>query len=130
VFGPKIIIVDTETLKAVDRIDLAKPEGTALENVGFGGALESVAVAGHHVALFNAAAPYVHNEVFGIARFDLDSRRFDFTPIGPAPETMAGLQVTPDGKTAFTVSTTGEYGNKRCEFWRFDLTDNSVTGKA
>lgn len=129
VFGRKIIVVDIEQLKAVDRIDLAKPEGTALENVGFGGSLDTVAVAGHHVALFNATDPYVHNEVFGIARFDLDSRRFDFTPIGPAPETMAGLQVTPDGRFAYTVSTTGQYGNKRCEFWRFNLADNTVLGK-
>jgi len=130
IFGQKILVLDIEELKVVDRIDLAKPEGTALENVGFGGALEAIRTDGQYAALFNAADPYVHNKVFGIARFDLDSRRFDFTPIGPAPETMAGLQVTPDGKTAYTVVTTGQYGNKRCEFWRFDLADNTVTGKS
>ena len=130
VFGRKILVVDTEELKVVDRIDLAKPEGTALENAGLGGTLDTIEVAGEHAALFNASDPYIHNKVFGIARFDLDTRRFDFTPIGPAPEAMAGLQVTPDGKTAYTVATTGKYGNKRCEFWRFDLADNRVLDKA
>lgn len=130
IFGQKILVVDIDELKVVERIDLAKPEGTALENVGFGGALETIAVDGQHAALFNATDPYIHNKVFGIARFDLNNRRFDFTPIGPAPEAMAGLQVTPDGRTAYTVVTTGRLGNKRCEFWRFDLSNNRVQGKA
>ncbi|MDE8653579.1 YncE family protein [Novosphingobium album (ex Liu et al. 2023)] len=130
VFGKKILVVNIADLKTVDRIDLARPEGTGLENVGFGGALDTIQVAGQYVSLFNATDPYVHNKVFGVARFNLNDRRFDFTPIGPAPETMAGLQVTPDGKEAYTVVTTGKYGNKRCEFWRFDLATNAVLDKA
>ena len=39
---------------------------------------------------------------------------------------MAGLQVTPDGKEGYTVVTTQKLGNKRCEFWRFDLGTNKV----
>jgi hypothetical protein len=35
---------------------------------------------------------------------------------------MAGLQVTPDKKLAYTIVANGEFGNKRCEFWAFDLT--------
>ncbi len=130
VFGDKVIIVDTATLKAVDRIDLSRPEGTGLENVGFGGTLDAVRTPGQYVSLFNASDPYIHSKTFGVARFDLNSRRFDFTPIGPAPAAMAGLQVTPDGKEAYTVVTNGTLGNKRCEFWRFDLTTNAVLDKA
>jgi hypothetical protein len=40
---------------------------------------------------------------------------------------MAGLQVAPDKKNAYTVITTGNLGTKRCEFWAFDLGKNSVT---
>ena len=39
---------------------------------------------------------------------------------------MAGLQVAPDKKTAFTVITNGTLGNKRCEFWTFDLGTNKI----
>jgi hypothetical protein len=130
VFGEKVVIVDLATLKATDRIDLAKPEGTGLEEVGFGGQLDNQRVAGQFVSLFNASDPHIHNKVFGVARFDLDTRQFDFTPIGPAPDAMAGLQVAPDGREAYTVVTNGKLGNKRCEFWRFDLKTNAVLQKA
>ena len=54
-----------------------------------------------------------------------------FTPIGPGYEEMSGLQVAPDMKNAWTLATMGgELGNKRCEFWQFDLTTNKVTNKA
>lgn len=130
IFGEKVVIVDTATLKAVDRIDLAKPEGTGLEEVGFGGQLENQRDPRRLVALFNAADPYIHNKIFGVARFDLTTRAFDFTPIGPAPDAMAGLQLSPDGNTAYTVVTNGKLGNKRCEFWRFDMKTNAVLDKA
>lgn len=129
IFGDKVRILDLATLKVTDRIDLAKPEGTGLEEVGFGGQLENQQVAGQYVSLFNASDPYIHNKMFGIARFDLDTRQFDFTPIGPAPDAMAGLQVAPDGREAYTVVTNGKLGNKRCEFWRFDLKTNVVLQK-
>ncbi|KFD27351.1 hypothetical protein IH86_15265, partial [Sphingobium yanoikuyae] len=78
-FGEKVIVIDTATLKATDRIDLARPEGTGLENVGFGGSLETLRTPGQYVSLFNAADPYIHSKMFGLARFDLNSRQFDFT---------------------------------------------------
>ncbi|MDE0945697.1 MAG: hypothetical protein OSA39_02465 [Sphingobium sp.] len=129
-FGVKVAIIDVATLKVTDRIDLAKPEGTGMENVGFGGTLDAIRTPGQYVSLFNAADPYVHNKMFGMARFDLSTRQFDFTPIGPAPEAMAGLQVTPDGKHAYTVVTDGKLGNKRCEFWHMDMATNAVVDKA
>jgi DNA-binding beta-propeller fold protein YncE len=129
-FGEKVLILDLATLKVIDRIDLAKPEGTGLENVGFGGAIDNVRVPGQYVSLFNAADPYIHSKMFGVARFDLNNRQFDFTPIGPAPAGMAGLQLTPDGKQAYTVVTNGTLGAKRCEFWHMDMTTNAVVDKA
>lgn len=128
-FGDKVRILDLATLKVTDRIDLAKPEGTGLEEVGFGGQLDNQRSPGQYVSLFNASDPYIHNKMFGIARFDLETRQFDFTPIGPAPDAMAGLQVAPNGSEAYTVVTNGKLGNKRCEFWRFDLKTNVVLQK-
>lgn len=129
-FRDKVVVVDTATLKAVDRFDLSKSDVTGMENVNFGGGVETIQSPREFVSLFNAADPYIHNKVFGVARLDLATRQFSFTPIGPAPASMAGLEVTPDGKEGYTVVTNGTLGNKRCEFWRFDLTTNKVIAKS
>ena len=129
-FRDKVVILSTDDFKVVDRIDLAKPDFAEMENVGFGGLLDSISEPGKHISLFNSADPIVHNRTFGIARFDLSTRRVDFTPIGPAPAGMAGLQVAPDKKNAYTVITNGAQGNKRCEFWAFDLGTNRITQTA
>ena len=75
-----------------------------MENLGLGGLLEAISDPGQRVSIFNYSDPIVHNRVFGLARFDLNTRKFDFTPIGPSPAAMTGLHVTPDKKSAYTVS--------------------------
>jgi DNA-binding beta-propeller fold protein YncE len=129
-FRDKVVILSTDDFKVVDRIDLAKPDFAEMENIGFGGLLDSISEPGKHISLFNSADPIVHNRTFGIARFDLSTRRVDFTPLGPAPAGMAGLQVAPDKKNAYTVITNGAQGNKRCEFWAFDLATNRIAQTA
>ncbi len=128
-FRDRIAILDTTDFKEIDKVDLAKADfnGEPMENVGFGSTFDSYTEPGQHVALFNSGDPYVHNRIFGLARFDLNSRKVDFTPIGPAPPNMAGLQVTPDGRKAFTVVSSGTQGNKRCEFWSFDMGTNKIS---
>lgn len=39
---------------------------------------------------------------------------------------MAGIQVTPDKKSAYTVVADGALGNKRGEFWTFDLANDRL----
>jgi len=129
-FRDKVVILSTEDLKVVDRIELAKPDFPGMENIGFGGLLDSISEPGQHISVFNSADPIVHNRVFGIARFDLSTRQVNFIPIGPSPDGMAGLQVAPDKKNAYTVITRGMHGNKRCEFWAFDLTTNRINQTA
>ncbi len=128
-FRDEVVVFDTTDFKVVDRIELAKPDLPGMENVGFGGNLDSLSEPGQHVSLFNAADPYVHNHVFGIAKFDLQTRHVDFTPIGPSPAGMTGLHVAPDKKDAWTVVSTGDHGNRRCEFWHFDLATDKVTAR-
>jgi DNA-binding beta-propeller fold protein YncE len=125
-FRDKVVILNADDFKVVDRIDLAKPDFPDMENIGFGGLLDSISEPGQHISLFNSADPIVHNRVFGIARFDLSTRQVNFAPIGPSPQGMTGLHVTPDKKNAYTVITNGTLGNKRCEFWAFDLTTNKI----
>jgi hypothetical protein len=129
-FRNEVIALDTTDFHVVERVELAKPDIPGMENIGFGGLLDSIAEPGQHVSLFNASDPYVHNRVFGIGRFDLQTRQVDFTPIGPSPAGMTGLQVSPDKKDAWTVVSTGVQGNKRCEFWHLDLSTNKVAGRS
>jgi DNA-binding beta-propeller fold protein YncE len=129
-FRDKVMIFDAADFKLVDSIELSKPDLPGMEDIGFGGQLDSIGIPGQHVSLFNSSDPYVHNRVFGIAHFDLQTRHVDYTEIGPSPSGMAGLQVSPDKKDAYTVVTTGgNQGNKRCEFWHFDLATNRVAGR-
>jgi DNA-binding beta-propeller fold protein YncE len=129
-FGPKIKILQTADFKVVDELDLAQPEFGAMENVHLGSDLDLITQPGVHTSVFNSADPIVHNKVFGLARLDLATRHVEYDPIGPAPAGMAGLQVTPDKKSAYTVVANGANGNKRCEFWKFDLTSDRLTQKA
>ncbi len=128
-FGPKITILNTSDFKVVEQLDLAQPDFGAMENVRLGGDLDLISQPGVHTSVFNSADPIVHNRVFGLARLDLATRQVSYNPIGPAPSGMAGLQVTPDKKFAYTVIANGANGNKRCEFWAFDLTNDHVTQK-
>ena len=125
-FGAKISILRTDDLTLVDHLDLAQTDFEGMERVRFGSDLDLIGQPGRHVSIFNSTDPIVHHKVFGIARFDLSTRQVDFDPIGPAPGGMAGLQVTPDKKLAYTVVTNGRLGNKRCEFWAFDLASDRI----
>jgi DNA-binding beta-propeller fold protein YncE len=129
-FGSKIKILQTSDFKVVDELDLAQPDGGGMENVRLGADLDLISQPGSHTSLFVSSDPIVHNRVFGLARLDLATRQVNYNPIGPAPSGMAGLQVTPDKKLAYTVVTNGSIANKSCEFWGFDLATDRLTQKA
>jgi len=129
-FGEHITVLQADDFKIVDKIELAKPIFPGTEHVHFGGDLDLINEPGQHIAIFNSEDPIVHNKLFGLARFDLSNRQMDFTPIGPAPAGIAGFEVTADKKLAYTVVENGRHGNKRCEFWAFDLTSDQITQKA
>ncbi len=128
-FGPKIKILQTSDFKLVDTLDLAQPDFGAMDNVHLGSDLDLISQPGMHTSVFNSSDPIVHNRVFGLARMDLGTRQVSYNPIGPAPSGMTGLQVTPDKKFAYTVVANGANGNKRCEFWKFDLSTDRLTQK-
>src|SRR5260370_25515143 len=100
-----------------------------MAQVGMGGSMESMQEPGMLVGLFNSSDSIVRRSIFGIARFDLTKRTFQFTPIGPSTGGMMGLHVTPDRKTGYTVSFSGNGGHPPSEFWVFDLTTNKLERK-
>ena len=125
-FGSNVTVLNASDLSVVEKIDLELPDGMPAENLGLGGMVEALSQPGQRVSLFNYSDPIIHNRVFGIARFDLNARKFDFTPLGPSPATLGQLQITPDEKMGYTVSIQGTGGNKRCEFWGIDLTNTRL----
>ena len=129
VMRDKVAVIDIEDFEVVERFDLANPTEPGMRSVSFGQSIETLRTPGEYVSLFNARDPYIHNEVFGIARFDLASRSFEFDPIGPAPDRMSGLMVTPDGKHGYAVTSHGALGDRRCEFWKFELATNTALDK-
>jgi DNA-binding beta-propeller fold protein YncE len=120
-FGAQVTVLNSSDFSLVERIQLESPEGQPMENLGLGGMQEALSEPGQRVSIFNYSDPIVHNRVFGLARFDLNTRKFDFTPIGPSPATLGQLFITPDKKMGYTMITNGQGGNKRCEFWGVDL---------
>jgi DNA-binding beta-propeller fold protein YncE len=125
-FGSSVTVLKAEDFSLVEKIDLELPGGLPMENLGLGGLIEGLSDPDQRVSVFNYSDPIVHNRVFGLARFDLNKRKFDFTPIGPSPASVAGLHITPDKKMGYTVSTNGTGGNRRCEFMGIDLTTTKL----
>lgn len=126
-FRDQIVIIDPATFNVVERKALSLPQTTGYETITIGGSIDALGQPGQYVSLFNAQDPYINNRIFGVARFNLDTREVNFTPVGPTPGSMSGFQVTPDGKTAYTVVRNGgNTGNQRCEFWRFDMATKAI----
>ncbi|HWC98867.1 MAG TPA: hypothetical protein VG456_19035 [Candidatus Sulfopaludibacter sp.] len=119
-FGQQVRVLNAADFSEVEKIDLEMP-GQPMENLGLGGMQEALSDPTQRVSLFNYSDPIVHNRVFGLARFDLNTRKFEFTPIGPSPAQLGQLFVTPDKKMGYTMSQNGQGGNRRCEFWGLDL---------
>lgn len=125
-FRDQIYIFDTENFKLVEKIDLSKPTYPGMLNIGFGGNIDSLDEPGFHTSIFNAQDPIVKRRTFGIVRFDLTKRTFEFKPVGPQTGGMMGLQVSPDRKNGFTVSSNGAQGNRRTEFWHLDMGSGKI----
>jgi hypothetical protein len=120
-FGSTITVLNSADFSVADHIQLSQPDAPSMEGMGFGAIQDALSNPGQRVSLFNVSDPIVHNRIFGLARFDLNTRKFNFTPVGPAPATMGQLHVTPDSKSAYTIVTSGTGGNRRCEFWALDM---------
>lgn len=129
-FGPQVTVLSADDFKVVEKIDLGQPGGTPMENLGLGGLLDALSQPGQRVSVFTYSDPIVHNRVFGLGRFDLNTRKFEFTTLGPAPISMSGLYVTPDQKMGYTMTSQGTHGNIRCEFLGIDLSTSKLTRTA
>lgn len=129
-FQDNVLIFDTTDFKLAEKIELSKPLYPGMERINLNFRDDPYEERGTVIGVFNSTDPIVRRSIFGIARFDLDQRTFDFTPVGPAATRgMMGLQVTPDRKTGYAVAFQGEVGNRRTEFWVFDMETRKVTNR-
>ena len=121
-FRENISVFDTSSFHLVKKIDLAKPQAPGIENVSFGLLDDPNQVPGKVTSVFTSSDPYVHRAVFGIGVIDLSNLSFDFSPVAPeATGNILQLFLTPDRKVGYTVAIEGDPGNRRCEFWAFDM---------
>ncbi len=137
-FGEAVLVFDTSTLQLAKKIDLTKPTFAGMGPINFGSGIDPHDDPGTMTSMFISSDPYVHRRIFGIGKFDLNTREFTFSPIGTAVPNMgmgdegaySNLRLTPDRKTGYTVAIVGEHGDKTCQFWAFDLAAKTLKDKA
>lgn len=127
IFSNNVLIFDTTEFKLVDKIELSQPLSPGIRRVGFTPRDDPFEDRGTVIGIFSSSDPVAKRKIFGIASFDLDKRTFKFDPLGPADNAgMTGLQLSPDRKTGYTIAFTGGIGNRRSEFWAFDMATRKV----
>ncbi|MFN0121660.1 MAG: YncE family protein [Blastocatellia bacterium] len=129
VFKEDVLIFDLADFKQVDKIELSKPQHPGSFPVRISGGDEVNDQPGIVTSVFNATDSVVRRRIFGIARLDLNTRKLDFTAIGPATTGMTGLHLTPDRKTGYTVAFNGNGATRRTEFWVFDIDAHKLVNK-
>ncbi|HSB12481.1 MAG TPA: hypothetical protein VLM38_23535 [Blastocatellia bacterium] len=128
VFKEDILIFDLSTFKQVGKIELSKPLYPGLFPLNVRGDDDPNEEPGFVTSVFNATDPVVRRSIFGIARINLTTKNVDFTPIGPAAQ-MNRFLLSPDRKRGYTVTYSGQGGNRRTEFWVFDVVARKVIKK-
>jgi DNA-binding beta-propeller fold protein YncE len=125
-FGRAVNVYDTSTLKKVETIDLAKPTFPGMGDITFQPEVNPDDPPDLLSGIFNSNDPVVHREIYGIATFHLNEKKFDFTPIGPAEQGVSNIRFTPDRKKAYAVAITGTHGDRHCEFWGIDVPNGKL----
>lgn len=129
-FRENIYIFDTADFKLVETIPLARPQFPGMETIFLSPGDDPHDAPGMITAIFNSTDPIVHKRQWGIAKINLATRKIDFTPVGPAVPGMVGLRLSPDRKTGYTATVTGEHGDRLCEFVIIDMTVPKIVKRA
>jgi hypothetical protein len=134
-FLGNVLVFDSNTLQLAKKIDLADPQVPGVANVVFNPVEEDAAEdpneePGKLTNVFMSSDPYVHRTVFGIAKIDLATMSFDFVPVAPATTlSMTPLLLNRDHQIGYTAAINGGPGNRRCEFWAFDMKTRKLINK-
>lgn len=122
-FGADVLIFDTQTLKQVDRWELARSLDDGMGRFNFGFPQDIYEQPGFYTGLFTVNDPVNNRGIMGVASVNLATRHVDFYTLGPSAP--VSFRMAPGKKKAFGLrSAVGNY-----EFWTFDLESRRVTGK-
>jgi DNA-binding beta-propeller fold protein YncE len=125
VFGRDILIFDLATFKQVDKIALSKPPypgATPLRLTVTDDPNDDITKV---TSVFTSVDPIVHKGTLGLASLNLMTREVSYTPIGPSLP-MMGFLVSPDRKLGYSVMFNYAGGNRRTEWWVWDLQTHQV----
>jgi DNA-binding beta-propeller fold protein YncE len=128
VFQDDILIFDLSTFKQVDKIELAQPPYPGASPYRLTAGDDPNDEPGMITSVFTAVDPVVKKGILGLARLNLATRTVDFKPIGPSLP-MIGFQLAPDRKRGYSVMFNGVGGNRRTEWWVWDLATQKVIKK-
>lgn len=129
VFDEDLIIYDLATFKEVDRIEMSRPEYPGASPYRLAPESDPNAPDNVYTSLFTAVDPIVHKGTLGLATLDLNTRKSTFTPIGIDLPSL-GFLISPDHTRGYSIMFEGVGGNRRTEFWVWDLASHKVIKRA
>ena len=118
-----VLIYDANTLKQVDRWEIAQPVEEGMGRLNFGFPIDVYEEPGYHTGLFRVTDPVQNRTLMGVARVNLEQRSFEFYTLGPSMG--VGFALAPDRRRAYGLRQ--EVGNY--EFWTFDLANRRVSNR-
>jgi hypothetical protein len=121
-FGPEeVSVLETTNFTEVETWPFGQPADTGLGRINLGPVHDFYDPPGTFTGLFTMQDGPRARRIMGIGRVDLQARKLDFSPLGPATSVQPFAQA-PDHKKAYGISQDiGDY-----EFWTFDLEKNTV----
>ena len=123
-FGDDVLIYETDGFTKVDEWQLSHPQEPGLGRVTFGSIDDLYDQPGFFTGLFTMQDPVQNRRLMGIGHVDLNARKIDFSPLGPAqPLTFAQA---PDRKRGYAIF----QDIQRYEFWSFDLEQKRILHRA
>lgn len=129
-FRNNIYVFDTTEFKLVDKIELARTSLPGMMGVSLQLEEDPNEPPGVINSVFTSIDPHVRRPVFGLARVDMGANTVDFAPVAPNTTNIGGFFVSPDRKKGYAVSVEGEHGNRRTEFWVFDMETKTIVQRA
>jgi len=129
VFDEDLIIYDLATFKEVDRFEMSRPDYPGASPYRLTPQNDPNAEDNIYTSLFTAVDPVVHKGTLGLLTLDLNTHKSTFTPIGIELPSL-GFLVSPDHTRGYSIMFEGTGGNRRTEFWVWDLPSHKVVKKA
>lgn len=125
VFSRDVLIFDLATFTQVDKIPLSKPPYPGATPLRLTVTDDPYDDPTKVTSVFTSVDSIVHKGTIGLATLNLLTRDVSYTPIGPALP-MIGFLVSPDRKLGYSVMFNYAGGNRRTEWWVWDLKTHQV----